>query len=142
MALRSTAAGSSPTTFSPAATTSLTFKLAFLALAADLLVLARPTFTSTLLSFRLSAWAWPWSQVRRWELVSSEEGEDKLVIRAGPDVVIVIGRGLATAHAALDLARLHTIRETPARQASYAEKPWVRSIAVETAHDVRVTSKP
>lgn len=72
------------------------------------------------------------AQIRRWELVSSDEGEDKLVIRAGPDAVTVIGRGLVMAHTALDQARLHTIRETPARQASYAEEPWVRSVAIET----------
>jgi hypothetical protein len=37
-----------------------TVRPAFLALAADLLVGARPTRTLTPLSFRLSAWAWPW----------------------------------------------------------------------------------
>jgi len=79
-------------------------------------------------------------EIRRWELALAEEGNEQLIITAGKDTVIVTGRGLMTAHTALDQVRLQTLREAPARRASYAEEPWIQSITIETVK--RPSSKP
>ena len=71
------------------------------------------------------------AEVKRWELLSGEQ--DKLLIKAGSDVVIVIGRDLAAAHDALDNVRLQVLREAPGRRAALADGPWIQAIKIEPA---------
>jgi hypothetical protein len=72
------------------------------------------------------------AEIRRWELVLADQGDERLLITAGNDIVVVTGRGLMTAHTALDQIRLQILREAPARRVSYAEEPWIHRIEVET----------
>lgn len=57
-------------------------------------------------------------ELKRWELIPGEP--DKLVIRAGGEVISIVGRNLAPAHDALDNARLQILREAPSRRAAFA----------------------
>lgn len=70
------------------------------------------------------------SELKQWELMTLGRDE-RLRIKAGGDWIAVTGRGLAAARDALDLGRLHRLREAPARRAALSDEPWVQAIRIE-----------
>ena len=71
----------------------------------------------------LSSWVW-----------RSNHDQEELRIEAGPDVVTVLGHGLARVVDALDLGALETLREVPGGSTAENENPiWVSTIVITRA---------
>ena len=80
--------------------------------------------------------SYPYRMLSSWHLRSLGRDQEELKIEAGPDLIIVSGRGLARIAAALDQSSLEVISETAfGRDAADDSKIFVSSILLESIRE-------
>jgi hypothetical protein len=80
--------------------------------------------------------SYPYRVLSSWHLRGVGHDTEELKIEAGPDLITVMGRGLARIAAALDLSSLEVLSETGAANGTVQDsKIFVSTITLENARD-------